>query len=62
MITPQELKKLRAKTGMSQARLAEAVGIPARSIRKFESGKHRLGAKMEAEIRKALSPVGPGQL
>ena len=38
---PERLKKIRSKIGLSVAKLAEATGIPARTISSYERGEYK---------------------
>jgi transcriptional regulator with XRE-family HTH domain len=55
----QQIRALRLQQGMSQERLAEALGVTFQQIQKYERGSNRLGASRLFEVARALDiPVG----
>lgn len=51
-MTPDELKKSRNGLGWSQERLGEALGVEARTVRRWEAGQTRIpkAAQMAVEL------------
>ena len=43
-MTPKELKKLRASTGLTQSQFAKALQISVRTLQNWEIGKHEIGS------------------
>lgn len=41
-MTPAELRAIRARLGLTQAELAERIGVTDRSMRRYESGEHSI--------------------
>ncbi|MCD8570391.1 MAG: helix-turn-helix domain-containing protein [Alphaproteobacteria bacterium] len=50
----QRIKALRKQRGLSQSRLAQAIGVTFQQVQKYESGKNRLSVGMLVEISQAL--------
>lgn len=43
-MTPAEFKEARARLGLTQAALAEALGVTARCVRRYEAGHRKVSA------------------
>lgn len=49
-MTPEELKYIRDELGLSQARLAEKIGVPVRAIKWWEGGQRKIPLYMAIMI------------
>lgn len=50
-MTPNQLKTLRKRLGMTQAQLAEAIGVQENSVYRWEAGIHPIMPHTEQVIR-----------
>ena len=50
-MTPKQLKAIRAKLGLSQAQLADKLGVHPRTMRRWELGEREISGPVEHLIR-----------